>query len=302
MTVPYTKPWLSVSDQLRKLKSYGLTVADDVVAEDFLRHLNYYRFSGYGLAFEQQRHVFRPGTTFDAIREVYYFDRALRDLITESLEIIELDLRTAIAYSFGQHHSPFGQIDARNFFHTFRHQEWLARLHKETNRSDELFVRHYKITYSEFPDLPIWVSTEIMSFGALSEMYSGMLRQDQNIIARRYGLQPNTLRSWMHHLVYTRNLCAHHLRLWDRVWAIRPNLPAGNVWQPPFLYGNTRLFASLLVQAKLLCRCSAEADFTRSWRSRIEELFDHHIPKVPDAFSRMGLSANWKKHPLWNCI
>ncbi|MDB2681023.1 hypothetical protein N9Z14_00340 [Opitutales bacterium] len=52
MKVPYSKKWLSVSDQLQKLKDGGLKVEDPTEAEDFLRHLNYYRFSGYGLAFE----------------------------------------------------------------------------------------------------------------------------------------------------------------------------------------------------------------------------------------------------------
>ena len=302
MTSPYTKVWLSIADQLKKLKSYGLVVAEDGAACDFLRHLNYYRFSGYGLAFEQQRHVFRPGTTFESIRDAYYFDRALRDLVTESLEVIELDLRAAIAYSFGENHQPFGHADAGNFFHRFPHAEWMDKLHDETERSDELFVKHFKRTYREFPDLPIWAATEIMSFGALSRMYSGMLRTDQKAVAARYRLQPDTLRSWMHHLVYTRNLCAHHLRLWDRTWAIRPDLPAGNMWQKPVLPDNGCLFASLLVQAKLLLHCPAERAFAKDWRLRTERLLEKQMPLVPDALVLMGLPECWKTHPLWICL
>jgi abortive infection bacteriophage resistance protein len=302
MSIPYSKPWLPIPDQLQKLKSYGLTVADDTAACEFLRHINYYRFSGYSLAFEQQRHVFRPGATFDQIRAAYYFDRALRDLVTESLEVIELDLRANVAYSFGKNRQPFGHTDPNKFFHTFRHQDWLAKLHEETGRSDELFVEHYKNIYAEFPDMPIWVATEIMSFGALSKMYSGMLRADQKDIASRYRVQPDTLRSWFHHLVYTRNLCAHHLRLWDRKWAIRPDLPAGNAWQAPAVPDNARLFASLLVQAKFLLHCPAEKAFGNDWRMRVEGLLDSQTPPVPDASSRMGLPANWKAHPLWVCL
>jgi len=302
MTISYTKQWLPIPDQLLKLKSYGLAVADDTAACAFLEHINYYRFSGYALAFEQQRHVFRAGATFEQIRDAYYFDRALRDLVTEALEIIELDMRTTIAYLFGKNHKPFGHTIFGNFFQTFKHPEWLAKLHSETRRSDELFVEHYRETYSEFPDMPIWVATEIMSFGALSKMYSGMLRQDQKDISRRYGLQPDTLKSWLHHLVYTRNLCAHHLRIWDRKWAISPDLPAGNAWLPPWLPDNTRLFVSLLVQAKLLSHCPAEKNFTHDWRLRIENLLAGQAPSVSDALFRMGLPENWKTHPLWICL
>jgi len=52
---------------------------DEEAAGGFLRHINYYRFSGYGLAFEQSRHQFILGTTFGQIRDTYEFDRALRD-------------------------------------------------------------------------------------------------------------------------------------------------------------------------------------------------------------------------------
>ena len=302
MGIPYTKVWLSASDQVKKLESRGLVVPDENAAEEFLLHLNYYRFSGYGLAFEDQRHSFRTGTTFESIRAAYEFDRDLRDVITESLEIIELDVRTAMAYSFGQRHGPFGHTDADNFFRLFNHTEWLRRLHGETNRSSEPFVTHFKATYAEFPDLPIWVATELMSFGALSKMYGGMDKADQKSISSRYGLQARTLKSWIHHLVYTRNLCAHHLRLWDRSWSIKPDVPAGNAWRFPAFPDNRHLFAALLIQAKMLAGCSAETAFAQSWRKRIEKLIANSAPNTINPKTRMGLPKDWKKHPVWAAL
>ena len=302
MTVSYEKDWLSIDDQLLKLESYGLIISDRPAAENFLKHLNYYRFSGYGLVFEKEKHVFYEGTTFENIQAAYNFDRDLRDLITESLEVIELDLRSNIAYSFGQVYEAFGHVDAVNFFRGFNHLKWIKKLHNETSRSSELFVKHYRYTYDEFPDLPIWVATEIISFGGLSHMYSGMQTDDQKIISNRYGLQPKTLESWMHHLVYTRNLCAHHSRIWDRKWSIKPAMPAGNAWKPPLLPENDRLFATLLVQSKILRHCWAEKEFSHKWRLRVEELLDRNIPEIPNSLSRMGISEKWKNHSDWNCL
>lgn len=302
MSVPFSKPWIPISDQLTVLEARGLTIPDRQEAEAFLRHLNYYRFGGYALAFEAQRHSFRPGTTFNSIRAAYEFDRDLRDLITESLEVIELDLRSAVASCFGGKYGPFGHADAGNYFQYFNHGDWLQRLHAETQRSKEEFVKHFRSTYSEYPNLPIWVATEVMSFGALSRMYSGMLKSDQKAVATRYGVQPQTLKSWMHHLVYTRNLCAHHLRAWDRRWAIKPDVPAGNVWKAPMLANNRQLFAALLVQAKMLAGCPAENVFGQDWRNRVEGLIDSRAPNVPDASNRMGLPNNWKQHPVWSLI
>ena len=302
MSVPYPKQWLSVSDQINVLESRGLAIPDRQSAESFLLHLNYYRFSGYGLAFEDQRHSFYAGTTFESIRSAYEFDRDLRDLITEALEIIELDLRSAVAYTFGRQHGAFGHTVATNSYGRFDHGDWLRRLHAETQRSREQFVRHFSATYSEYPDLPIWVVTELMSFGALSRMYSGMQKTDQKPIAARYGLQPQTLRSWIHHLVYTRNLCAHHLRIWDRSWSIKPDLPAGNAWASPALPDNRHLFAALLVQAKMLTGCSAEAPFAQHWKARVEALLYAKAPSVQDASLRMGLAENWSHHSVWNAL
>ncbi len=154
-TIPFQKPWLSYADQVKLLQQRALVVADVPAAEQFLAHLSYYRFSGYCLGFESQRHEFVAGTTFEQVVEAYTFDLTLRDLITEALEVVEVDLRAAVAYVFGQRHGPFGHVDPKKFFRRFDHQSWLDRLRDEANRSSELFVTHIRNTYDEFPDLPI---------------------------------------------------------------------------------------------------------------------------------------------------
>ena len=59
----YNKPWLSCADQVALLRNRGLTIGDAAAAADFLAHINYYRFSGYCLAFENPRHQFIAGVT-----------------------------------------------------------------------------------------------------------------------------------------------------------------------------------------------------------------------------------------------
>ncbi len=311
MKAPYAKTWLSVTGQLQKLKDAGLEIECTTDAEAFLRHLNYYRFSGYGLAFEASRHQFIKGTSFEQIRHAYEFDRNLRDLIYESMEVIELDIRTSAAYTFGEKYQAFGHTDTENFYtavkHTgkkneeaaFNHKQWLGSLRGESKRSSERFIEHFEKTYSEFPDLPIWVATEIMSFGTLSRMIEGMQKADVKRIASRYKLQPLDFISALHHLVYVRNLCAHHARLWDREWSIKPELPQGKLWQAPQLLSNGHLFASLLLQRKLLTYCAAESNFTNNWCQRIETLITDDAPKCPNALKKMGLTENWKAHPVW---
>jgi abortive infection bacteriophage resistance protein len=297
--VPFTKPWKPYGDQIAILAGRGLVLADPKAAESFLSHINYYRFSGYCLAFEQARHLFHPNVTFEQVRAAYEFDWGLRDLIADALEIIEIDFRTAVACHFGKTHGAFGHCDPAKFYGAFRHGEWRDSLREETRRSSELFVIHFQNTYAEFPDLPIWMATEVMSFGALSKMAHGMLRQDQKVIAQRYRVQPSdVLTNWMHHLVYIRNLCAHHSRLWDRIWTIKPTLPAAFAWKPPKLPGNNRLFVTLLVLSYLLKSCSSMAAFRASWRQRVE-MHLRSPPSAPNAMEKMGLTVGWFGHPFW---
>lgn len=294
----YQKPWLSYEQQVQRLRGYGLVIADEPGAMKCLAHLNYYRFSGYCLAFEQSRHQLLPGTTFEQVWVAYEFDRQLRDVVTEALEAVEVELRTAAAYHYGKVHGAFGHTSPMGFFHSFDHTQWLDKLHHETHRSSELFVNHFRKTYQQYPDLPVWVAMELTSFGALSQMYSGMLKQDQKAICSRYSLQPADLGTWMHHFVYIRNLCAHHARLWDRISTIKLSLPSAKAWQPPYLPGNDRLFATLLALNVILRRCPAIATFVAQWRERVQTLLSQP-PAAPDPLGKMGLTEEWFAHPLW---
>ena len=295
---PYQKPWLSYADQVTKLVSRGLTVRDPVVAERFLSHVNYYRFSGYCLAFERPRHTFPQGVTFEHITGAYTFDVALRDLLTEALEVIEIDVRAWLAYHFGQAHGAFGHTDPANFFGKFDHADLMDRLRDEAARSSELFIKHFRRSYAEYPHLPVWMLTEVISFGTLTRMFRGMDRRDQQAVSSRYNLQAFPFGTILLHLTYVRNLCAHHSRLWDRVWSIKVTLPQGKMWQRPIMPGNDRLFATVCLIQHLLNRCPAIGDFAAEWRDRLCPLLKAP-PNNPQAIQYMGMPMNWDQHPVW---
>ena len=295
---PYRKPWKSCREQLELWRSRGIAVLDEPAAIAFLEHVNYYRLSAYCPPFEHLRDQFVIGTTFENIRAAYEFDWTLRDLVNEALEVVEVDVRTTVAHVFGHTHGAFGHVDSRTFHPSLSHGNWLHRLRKNAKDSDEQFVAHFAQTYSEFPDLPVWMLMEIISFGSLSMMFKHMLKADQRAIGTRYGVQAVYLVSWLHHLVYVRNICAHHARLWDRVWAIKPELPTSKVWARPELPGNDRLFVTLLMLNHLMKVAPSVETFRVAWKTRIET----HLrtpPACPAVLSRMGLTNTWTTHPLW---
>lgn len=295
---PYDKPWLPIADQVNRLASRGLVIDDRKAAEAMLWHLNYYRFSGYCLAFETDRHQFREGTTFGQVAAAYQFDVSLRDLLTEALEVIEVDVRASVAHVFGEKAGAYGYLEKKWFRPSFEHSTWIGKVQEEVERSSELFIAHFKASYSQYPNLPFWIATEIMSFGAVSKVFDGLLDTHQKPISHRYNMQKEDFASALHHLTYVRNVSAHHCRLWDRVWGIWPKLPAAKHWHPPLVPDPGRLFVTLLLTYRILKRCSGQQKFAIEWRRRVNALMKQP-PETGDALRRMGMPADWYKHPLW---
>ena len=49
------KPHLTIAEQIALLRARGMAVADEPRAAEFLRHIGYYRFSGYAYPFRRTR-------------------------------------------------------------------------------------------------------------------------------------------------------------------------------------------------------------------------------------------------------
>jgi abortive infection bacteriophage resistance protein len=294
---------MSVADQVTLLESRGLIIDDRPLAEAFLGYANYYRFSGYCLAFQDRSDHFRGGVKFGDIVYAYQFDSDLRSLVGDWLELAEIDLRTQSVHLFSEKYNAFGHCNPANFANPFSikitHAEWLARLQEDTKNSEkERCVSHFKDRYLEYPNLPIWAAAEVMTFGLLSRFISGMKRKDRKALAKFYNLNSDELASMVHHLSYVRNVCAHHGRLWERYHQIKLLLPATPEWQGSNKIDNARLFCTLVFLRILTRRTPHILDAANRCHQKINDLLERP-PQVPNPSSRLGLPANWQQHPLW---
>ena len=91
----YAKVPLSVSDQAQRLLERGLSCDRPERLRHYLSHIGYYRLSAYWLPFEypptenqRRNHLFLPETTFDAVLNLYIFDRKLRLLVMDAIEYL----------------------------------------------------------------------------------------------------------------------------------------------------------------------------------------------------------------------
>jgi abortive infection bacteriophage resistance protein len=128
-----------------------MEISDLTQAEFYLQHLNYYRLGAYWLPFESDHttHIFRSGTKFEEVLNLYLFDRELRLLMLDAIERVEVSIRSQWAYQIAHLHNPHGHLDATLAVNNSRWQKNLAKLTMEVNRSDENFIKHLITTYSE---------------------------------------------------------------------------------------------------------------------------------------------------------
>jgi abortive infection bacteriophage resistance protein len=287
----YPKPALTYEQQYDLIVSRGLQVEDRLRLIRWLRHVSYYRLSAYFIPFKTDD-TFNSGATFDQVAGLYIFDRKLRLIVMDAIERIEVALRTDLTYEITHAYGPFGHVDAANFDPAFDHDSFMDELSQAEADSRESFVAHYRQKYTEEPHLPLWMASELLSFGRISRLYRACSPSIKRKIAARYDIQDAQLASWFHALSYIRNVCAHHSRLWNRNLAVKPSIPNLSRAWPYHIPGNDRLYCVLIIIRHCLLRIAP----TCGWRDRLFRLFDEH-PTVD--LAAIGIPLDWRTKMPW---
>jgi abortive infection bacteriophage resistance protein len=286
LSMKFTKSPLTFQEQVDLLKTRGLIINDPEKALQNISRINYYRLSSYYVPFQINRNLFKPGTSIEKIFSLYGFDKKIRSLIFGAIEIIEVTLRTRIAYHFSHKYGPFAYSDSQYFSKGFKHFNWYTKLEGSIQISREDFIKKFFKEYDEEKNLPLWIAIEIMSFGQLSFLFRGLERTDRNNISKDcFGIDEKILSSWIHTLVYIRNLCAHHSRIWNRTLAIKPIIPNKLAeWKG---ISNSKIFCVFLISKRLITLPGEWKYFKNDLLHLLEEHNDIDI-------KRMGFPVDWK--------
>jgi abortive infection bacteriophage resistance protein len=295
--ISYTKPYLSYQSQLALLKSRGMQFADEEKALHLLKHIGYYRLSGYWypLLSDKENHIFKPDTDFETVCNLFKFDRELRRLIVFEMEKIETTVRARISHVLSTEYGSFWMDDVTLFASPAKHQFTLNRIGEELSRSDEDCILSFRSKYTN-PFPPSFITLEITSFGALSCLYENLKSgSDKRAISVTFGLTDKVFASWLHSFVCVRNVCAHHQRIWNRQLHIRPLFPRKpfNTWLIDKNVSSDRMYFVLSMILYLLNTIDPSHDF----KQNLSSLFQRY----PNVDSRaMGFPLLWQTEPLWS--
>lgn len=296
----YSKPALSVAAQINLLKSRGLHITDLAIAEHFLTNISYYRLEGYwwALQSDKNRHIFKPGSSFQTVIDLYNFDREIRLLAFDMIERIEIGLRTRLVYECSMDHTPWWFEEQALFKDSKLWGIHLQSMADDLNRSKEDFIKeHHKKYSTDLRKPPSWKSIEVISFGLLSKFYENLDNKvvAKDRIANRLGTANHTfLVSWLRAISVVRNFCAHHARLWNRHLPVTPKLlkTAPNPWLISVPTNRNTLYTVLCCMRYLL--------FTISPGNHFHQKLTDLLQKYPSIDPRaMGFTDDWAKQPLW---
>lgn len=303
----YTKPWLSFEQQADLLMTERGLYAnrDDLVKH--LANIGYYRLSGYWYVFKrkpksddegEKDERFIEGTSFDQIWNLYTFDRQFRLIVFDAIERVEVYFRSQLAYELAEKTGAFGFMDKDNLprLDQDAYDEFIKRCGEEFERSREPFAVHFKEVYGDKHNLPpYWILVNLMDFGTMIRLYNGAPISIRNKIASDLGVTSRVLKSWLVAINTTRNICAHHGRLWNRGIGTRPIIPTKSkypMWHEPFNVRSDNVFGILTILSYLLERIAPNT----SWRNRLFKLLKRlHV----DELHRMGFDQGWEECPIW---
>lgn len=296
----YNKQTLDTPDLLALLKQRGLVITNEQEALKTLSVISYFRLACYFRPMEadKQTHKFREGSTLEQVMALYEFDTALRDMVFCAIRQIEVALRTRINHHFSRNHTPFwfSQVDLAIDGHLFADN--LSSVDRELRRSKEEFIKEHFARYDKPTFPPAWKTLETISFGTLSKLYGNFAEKaDKKAVAEDFGLpQHEFLNSWMESLTSLRNFCAHHSRIWNRRYALKPQMPktlAGGDWLTDFSFPPDKIYPQLCCIAYWLNSIDQKNTFVADFKALLTK-----YPTVDTA--AMGFPRGWQQEPLWH--
>ncbi|MFC8046447.1 Abi family protein [Nocardia sp. NPDC057353] len=239
------KPALTLEKQMELLASRGLTWSDPSQVRQFLHDHSYYRFSGYLRYFQRNPgrgdNLFRPGSSFEAVRRIYVFDDELRRWLFDGLCILEVTFRARFAYALALGlATPEAYLNASTYSSGKSDNEpleLLERIKRDLDQSREPYIVKFNRSGES---VPVWAALEVCSFGTVSKMFE--LISDPDLVkpvAKSLGLPFTIAAGTLQSLSVLRNICAHHGRIWNRVATVAMPVKANLKTEPDRVYHRT---------------------------------------------------------------
>lgn len=255
------KEFKSIDEQIELLQSRGLIIDDKKAAKNFLLNNNYYRISGYSLTL-RSNDKFHDNVTFQNIIDIYNFDRELRTILFNYIEIFEVNFKSVYAYKFSELYGPFGYLESKNFMYSTDYFELVNKIFIQIKRNtkNELYLQHFINDLKE--NIPFWALVDLLTISDISKLYVISPDNLKKSVAKTYYLTHNSsykvMENYLHCMTILRNFCAHGSRLYNRLFATKPSLSKNEkkllLKDEQNIIDNSKLFGYIIILKRVLSK------------------------------------------------
>lgn len=298
----------TIDEHLSILKRRGMEFRDEQLSKEFLSRVSYFRMKYFWSdLIDKISDDFKENVYFEDVIERYEFDKALRKILFNAIETLEVGLRARIISTLSlATDTGLWYLDKNLFENKEYHENFVLDLKYEFGRSTDPFARDFikqslnwnqESLSGDNPDA--WMIMETATFGTLSKMYKNLKTQSplQSAIANEFGLYSSKdLSSWLEAISVLRNIVAHHSRLWYRIISKKPVNIKGHrdKWLSQDMTENQRKRVFGVISCLLYLVNTLDPNITM--KEEIVQLFSSH-PQIP--VYMLGFTSGWNENPLW---
>lgn len=231
--IKFIKPACTLDQKIKLLQDRWLIIENVNDAKHDLQHIGYFRMTGYFKFFQKivddkQTDVFIEKTTFKQVLNLYIFDRKLRLLTLDAIEKIEVSFKANINDYMSEKFWCFWFLDESLF--SLEKQEnkdlhkWFIDIVKRIQKDEKaIYVKEYFKKYDE-KFLPGWMVFEELTIGNISTILNILKSEHSKEISKNYNAYYVDVRKWLNLITQVRNISAHHSRLWNNGYKVRPRV------------------------------------------------------------------------------
>jgi abortive infection bacteriophage resistance protein len=295
----YKQPALTLEQQIQSLKEKGLIITNVDEAIYWLSHVSYFRLKNYTYTFKDYHGSdgnFVPNTTFQQVVDLYLFDRRLKLILFDAIEIIEVGIKTLLSNTMSCAYSVHWYTDRSHFGDKFEFDKFMASIQAECEQPEEPALLAYKKIYTDSPMPPSWMVMEFSTFGTISKIFEHTTARAEKLeICARFNIPDTILISWLHCFTFIRNKCAHHSRVVYRSVKHEPVLPSRR--KHVFLkevdeIERSSLYCVLCCMQYLVDKINRKSTFKHNLIALIRE--NQFID-----YKKMGFTNNWRDEAIW---
>lgn len=220
------KPLLTVDQQIRHLKSKGVTFelcSEEDAAEYLSERTYFFKIAAYRTLFEKRAGGPRDGQyanlDFGHLKALASLDRDLRYALLPLTLDVEHAARTKLIRTITERDDEDGYAVVRDYMESLNHNERRRREGELGMMGNDLFCGDLVRKYGNPADMPVWVLMELFSFGSFINLYLFCAERwgDRKMVHEHYMLRQAKS---------VRNACAHSSDILNGIAAVDTRINA----------------------------------------------------------------------------